>query len=289
MPRRSFATCLTALVLTSTAWAFTVAAATPAHAAPSRGNGDNEPVYLLYGHSGSGVRHCAPAWRAAISAFRRWGWDGPLVTWGYYRGGSDCTRYARGTQNTRLRTAGKALARDIYRNYSSRGRSVDVLAHSMGGLVIRAALTGVRKYGGHDGWPPYLRVEDVVTLGTPHAGTPWALTCRDTSRQCADMLPGSAFLRWLTDEPQSAQRTDWTLIGSGDDDVVPAASALGMTSQHKILFAPGQDMGHSTLRTDSTGRYRGVYKHDGVLWKATTACRPPVLLGRHALYYASAW
>ncbi|MQA93770.1 MAG: hypothetical protein GEV11_03705 [Streptosporangiales bacterium] len=289
MHRRSLAACLTAAFVLTATCVFTVVTATPAHAAPARGNGDREPVYLVYGHSGSGVRHCTPAWRDAKAAFRRWGWDGPLITWGYYRGGTDCTRYYRGTTNTRLITLGKALARDIYRYHTSRGRSVDVLAHSMGGLVVRAALTGVRKYHGRDGWPPYLYIEDVATLGTPHNGTPWALNCRDTSRQCTDMLPGSAFLRWLTDEPQSAQRTDWTLIGSGDDRVVPPVSALGMTSRHKILFTPGQDMGHSTLRTEDSGRYRCLYKHGGVRWKSTTACRPPLLLGRHALYHASAW
>ncbi|MFJ2591339.1 esterase/lipase family protein, partial [Streptomyces sp. NPDC087538] len=50
--------------------------------------------------------------------------------------------------------------------YSAKGQTVDLVGHSMGGLIIRAALAGYAK--GDPTWPDTLYVEDVVTLGTPH-------------------------------------------------------------------------------------------------------------------------
>jgi hypothetical protein len=51
------------------------------------------------------------------------------------------------------------------------GRTVDVVGYSMGGLIIRGAITGTRNPPSGQGWPPYIYAEDVRRLATPHDGT----------------------------------------------------------------------------------------------------------------------
>jgi triacylglycerol esterase/lipase EstA (alpha/beta hydrolase family) len=74
----------------------------------------------------------------------------------------------------------------------------------MGGLIARVALTGVSR--GWKGFPPFLYVEDAVTLGTPHGGVAasWVRSCDET--QCVQMRPGSKFLRVLASLGQGAAR-----------------------------------------------------------------------------------
>ncbi|HEX4905030.1 MAG TPA: peptidoglycan DD-metalloendopeptidase family protein [Acidimicrobiales bacterium] len=57
----------------------------------------------------------------------------------------------------------RALLQDIARTHP--GVPVDLIAHSQGGLVVRAAVTGA------DHWDPTMpTIANVVTLGTPHHG-----------------------------------------------------------------------------------------------------------------------
>lgn len=69
-----------------------------------------------------------------------------------------------------------------------------IIGHSKGGLIAR---TYVQHFGGDR------RVKSVVTLGTPHHGTPTAALAvgvmggKLLSRSPLDMLPGSPFVRWL--------------------------------------------------------------------------------------------
>jgi triacylglycerol esterase/lipase EstA (alpha/beta hydrolase family) len=46
------------------------------------------------------------------------------------------------------------LGWEIYNRYSRYGIAVDVVGHSMGGLVIRAMLTGNQRH--LSGWAPYV-------------------------------------------------------------------------------------------------------------------------------------
>jgi surface antigen len=87
------------------------------------------------------------------------------------------------------------LAWYIEDNYSSKGRPVNVLAHSMGGLLIRAALafSGPANSPHHlTGFPTTsLLVDYVVTVATPQGGLsgPYAGTYKsgDGSQEIADM------------------------------------------------------------------------------------------------------
>lgn len=114
----------------------------------------------------------------------------------------------------------------------------------MGGLVARAAITGLRFYGVEGGSPPYFYVEDVVTLGTPHEGALISLICI-TSKQPLSLLPTQyheVSREWslprLSSNPQFTFRTKWTVIGAEDDLVVqPKSTSLGILPFFDKMFA----------------------------------------------------
>jgi len=92
---------------------------------------------------------------------------------------------------------------------------VDVVAHSMGGLVARAHL---RRHGRASG------IARLVTLGTPHQGTlAFPRLARD--RMVAQMRPDSPLLaRLAADDPVPAC-ADCVAIYSADDAIIVPASA----------------------------------------------------------------
>lgn len=69
------------------------------------------------------------------------------------------------------------------------GQQVDVVAHSLGGLVARAALLEVERRGSA------ARVRTLVTLGTPHAGSHLARYANTVTTR--DLRPGSPILARL--------------------------------------------------------------------------------------------
>ena len=71
-------------------------------------------------------------------------------------------------------------------------REVDMVAHSMGGLIVRAYLAGKQPKGGF-ATPALPRVRKVVFIGTPHFGTPVTSSTSDDP-QLREMSLGSAFL-----------------------------------------------------------------------------------------------
>jgi triacylglycerol esterase/lipase EstA (alpha/beta hydrolase family) len=91
--------------------------------------------------------------------------------------------------------------------------TVDVVAHSMGGLALRRYLVAAGDSHG---------VARAVFLATPHAGTYAAWLAYGASRR--EMLPGSIFLRGLGDLPPDIRtvciHTPWDLR------VFPRGSAL---------------------------------------------------------------
>lgn len=95
---------------------------------------------------------------------------------------------------------------------------VVVVAHSMGGLVARAALSAMDQ---EIDTPP---VAQVITLGTPHRGSETARLCRGAA--CRQMRIGSSWLAALNLERPHRRVTAMTSIYSIDDNlVVPRASA----------------------------------------------------------------
>ncbi len=107
----------------------------------------------------------------------------------------------------------EARMRDIARE-SPTGR-IDVVAHSLGGLLVRAA---VRYFAAGD------YVERLVTLGTPHQGT--ALAAFVSRPNVQPMRPGSLFLRRLAEDDPVPSAVSCTAIFSTFDALVfPAALA----------------------------------------------------------------
>lgn len=262
---------------------------------PSRQNSADRAILFIHGFDPLGQfghKDCRETWGAAETAIEDAGWTGPLATFGLYAGTENCTYHYDGGTTTTIGDLGKALAWNIYNHYSVKGQPIDVIAHSMGGLVIRAAIAGVAAHYG--GWPPYLYVEDVATLGTPHQGIEDAgwLGLVD-NQQAIDMTPGSRFLTNLERNPQSAIYTDWTLIGSVSDTVADYTSEIDEGHDqraHKIYYPKSDAFSHYDLRKVTTGSYHMVYRNaPATHWTTTSAGAAPVIAAKNAIYWDSAW
>jgi hypothetical protein len=233
---------------------------------PARTNGLSKPTYFVHGYSdnGSGFNANGAYWDDIIGSFNRgdpehqdpmrfFGPIGRSWTYCYYSTDTGCDLLSLGDRNRSVKDVGADLAWEIYDHYSKYNVAVDVVGHSMGGLVARAALTGVSR--GDPAFPPYLYVEDVVTLSSPHRGAPSASLC--LFQQCVDMRAGSAFHNWLFDAPQGASGTDWTVIGFDDDLTMPVWSSVpdNMTAvSHKHISAEGQFLPKPTAHMDLLAR-----------------------------------
>ncbi|MET7934553.1 hypothetical protein [Streptomyces sp. NPDC005322] len=299
MARRLRALVVAAMCITAMAgFGVTGAAADPGQTPPPRNNSSDETVYLVKGFNSiplsDGVS-CQDRWGRFTQAMQSWGWKGTFVKVGFYTGDDCDINLARtdGTRDLPLEELGRRLAWNIYLNYSRYGKSVDLVGHSMGGLIVRAAVHGVTHRPSGD-WPPFIYVEDAVTLGAPHYGV--AARCRPDqarTRQCLQMNPGSSFLNWLHSArvPQSAQRTDWTFIGTNADDTVSRDSATPRTdgAQHLVRYAKSEGIGHSQLRELAHGTKKLYYSNNGRRWVTSQFGAAPVRAAGNALYWQSRW
>lgn len=141
------------------------------------------------------------------------------------------------------------LAWMVNDHWSASGTTVDMLGHSMGGLMMRYAIA---KSGSGGVWPAKLRVEDATTMGTPHGGlgtswckwSPWA----DVRQMCSD----NSFITWMKSSAQNPQGnggTDWTLMASDCDGWVAWNLAVDMSAAHKVVYM-SPCYGHSDYYTD---------------------------------------
>jgi hypothetical protein len=142
------------------------------------------------------------------------------------------------------------LAWYIYDHYSRHGIFVDVVAHSMGGLMINYAMAKTQKrdpvtLAGDAPFPPRLLVEDVLTLGTPHTGAQGAcdyfevFEVKQAQQMCHDprISRNDNFLPWMAKHamnPQGEIGTDWTMVGSDHDGYVGFNSGLGWVQYPKL-------------------------------------------------------
>jgi hypothetical protein len=223
-----------------------------------------KPVLLIHGIDvdprGGYNNNCANTWGPLQSFLRTHGFaDRPLLTLSYYNGDAQCDRsisestdptlgnkYFDGTGahagpggahtlEAAIEHLGYHLAWWIYNEYSRHGVPVDVVGHSLGGLMIRYALGMVDK--GTVGFPPKLLIDDALTLGSPHGGArPGLFVHLCGKRQCSEMAPGSGFLTGLERDawnPQGDGGTDWTAMGSDGDSYVTADRATGTSGNRK--------------------------------------------------------
>ncbi len=113
-----------------------------------------------------------------------------------------------------------------------RGGRIDLIAHSMGGLVARSY---VQQLGGAR------RVDRLITLGTPHRGTHAAnFIPAGLVRQ---LLPESAFIGRLNALPAPARLRVTSIVAGRDVLVQPIDSALCPFGE-SVVF---DDLGHVEL------------------------------------------
>ncbi len=240
---------------------------------PARTDSLDKPVYFVHGYDPGASGIAIPTaigdyWGAMINDFQTDGspayLTGPVVTFCYYTKLTGCTVKYNGSQQTPIKTVAQQLAWDIYNRHSRYGRAVDIVAHSMGGLVAKAAITGVNK--GESGFPPYLYVEDGVTISTPNAGVTYlaAIACLTVSTpQCDDMRSSSAFMAWVSPAPASRIHTDWTFIGSVDDPVIDEDTAVpaSMFVGHKVQYDGSQFIPTANAHMSILGAVSGSYNY----------------------------
>lgn len=226
-----------------------------------------KPVVYVHGYDAFGTigYDCTSYFGDTYTALEGWGHTGTRALVRYYESDTKCSHDAHShgshsahhasghsakghTRDTKIRHLGYHLAWTIYDTFTSKGITVHVVGHSMGGLISRYAVAGVVL--GDPDFPPSLLVEDVVTVGTPHDGSGDAILC--SNAQCIDMRPGSEFLTWLeTNAPNpGAPDTDWTTIGSESDSTVSADSAVHMAAPHKVKYRSSENLSHSGMLSD---------------------------------------
>ena len=111
---------------------------------------------------------------------------------------------------------------------------VDLVGHSLGGVVIAQALTDDRLAG---------CVDRVVTLGSPFGGTMWARLF-PAGPMVWELRPGSPLLRRLAAAPPPADVT-WLAFASTSDQIVPPDRAVPVNRDARLVTIEGA--GHSGM------------------------------------------
>lgn len=133
---------------------------------------------------------------------------------------------------------------------------VDVVTHSMGGLVLRATL--------RDHPPLRPMVRSVITLGTPHHGTEAARGLpAHLPRDLGDLQPDSPYLQALPPLPELLPHAQRHAVAAVHDIVAfPPERVLPPGMQHHVLHA----LGHNGLLTEPRVHHLiGSLLHDASL------------------------
>jgi len=146
----------------------------------------------------------------------------------------------------------------------------------MGGLIVRNMIYQVQnrdnlKTGKR--FPPTLgSISDVITLSSPHGGISQLsgqFAGCSNCMQVEELTQGSNFMNEMMNNaaqnPQATNGTDWTLMGSSCDIVVPPQSALYMVGGRKSVFVPlGSCYSHEGILKDEIDSYDAeIYWCDG--------------------------
>jgi triacylglycerol lipase len=125
--------------------------------------------------------------------------------------------------------AARALQQFLRRHV--RGGRIDLVCHSLGGVVARCYL---QELGGAR------RVDRCITLSSPHRGTYGAYWV--ASRVGRELRPDSTLMRRLADSSPAAARVRFTSIVAGSDNIVfPRVFA----AHQELVHVP--DIGHAGM------------------------------------------
>lgn len=180
---------------------------------------------------------------------------------------------AFGTKDEPIDRLACLLAWYIYDDYTQYGTPVNVLAHSMGGLMLRYALGATD--AGVFGFPPHpLWVVNAVTVATPHGGIggPYhlfaSLNNNTNGVELDDMNPGSTFMNTIAayQAPQGYLGTHWALMGASDgqydSNQLPVNPGFTTDGGNQVSFITGFD-GDGVVASDSqlamTANYKVLY------------------------------
>lgn len=117
------------------------------------------------------------------------------------------------------------------------GRRLDLVGHSLGGLLSRwylQEMDGAR------------HVDRLVTLATPHAGTASARIAPGPLRRV--LLPGSAVVRRLAGGRARAAGVAHTALAAGADLLVSPPSSAAAIEDARVEWFP--DLGHNAMLYD---------------------------------------
>lgn len=241
-------------------------------------------VHGFYANKCPGL-NVASAMAGPTAELKAIGWTGRLDVVAYYACDQGGTRIGSDTVDTPIQTIAKQLANYIYSTYTAHGQAVDIVAHSMGGLIARTALDYTKSQAA--GFPPSLLVKHVVAFSTPFTGvgpnTIQAVPGLAGTFQAGQVSTGSSLLKTLSNDgaPAGSGGTNWLVIGSsGGCDVVPGASAVGLPGALKILYTGCWS--HVQYLSDATATLAYPALKNGT---ATRAYGPLVLM---ALFFALA-
>jgi hypothetical protein len=246
---------------------------------------------------------CTAYWGSLPGALSTLGWQGDFRYVKYYIGDynhfngaeqrysadlhdplyvSTCTGYyagADGSNDESLDRLSCLFAQYLNYNFGQSNSDVAIVAHSMGGILVRNALARVQTDGGGQGnFPTSVgQVTDAITLNTPHTGMQVGdnvLACGGC-QQASDLIdtgPVMTYLNTYGRNPQaSAAITDWTDIGSTCDILVASAeigntnaeNAVDMNARHAIIYDnPCYSHTSATSDADVTSRDASQYYCD---------------------------
>jgi triacylglycerol esterase/lipase EstA (alpha/beta hydrolase family) len=179
----------------------------------ARGKGPR-PVIVLHGYAMNRANYLPLAYRLAKAGL------GPIFGFEYWTLG-------------RVAAGAKQLGWFVDEVREATGAAqVDIIGHSMGGVVARYYVT----FAGGDGI-----VANLVTLGSPHAGTD--VSAIGVGHPTRELLLGSKLVQRLAAAP-APQHTNVTCIWSHGDALVPGARQTPLPGCEVVMY---DDLGHVAL------------------------------------------
>lgn len=299
----------------------------------------SQPLILLHGFSVSSAQNCntSTMWGTVESYFASNGYP-KTVSLGFYNKDTNCSASIRGesshcsgwydsggndgTVNEDIRHVTCLLAWYIWDHYTSNGVTVAVVAHSMGGILIRQAMNDTPYVVQ---FPPYLMVSDVATVATPHqgldtgaAGVFELLGCPGNCLQVDQMqannplmsnMNSTTFRGGFARNPQGYGGTDWTTLGSNNDTLVAewcvGGARLGAPSSvnnlglcglmpgatHFVVYpGPTPSYNHGDYLTDANTSWNAdmcYSDNNGGVWYCSTGMVHAITEMYYAVLYSS--
>jgi len=200
-------------------WSVALSAARPLGFVPLPGHRQRgpRPIIVLHGYAMNRANFLVLSRRLAAAGL------GPVLGFEYWSLGKTAS-------------AAKRLAEYVEEvRAATEADQVDLIGHSMGGMVARYYVTLL----GGDG-----AVANLITLGSPHAGTD--VSAVGIGRPAKELLLGSSLVQRLDAAPPP-ERTRLTVIWSRADALVPGAHSARVPGASEHVF---DELGHVTLLAD---------------------------------------